>query len=73
MTTVKTINACGLSCPQPALLTQQALSSLTSGALQVLVDSTTARDNVVRTAQKAGWEASIQNQSDGSFQISLKK
>lgn len=73
MNIVKTINVCGLSCPQPALRTQQALSSLKSGTVQVMVDSATARDNVVRTAQKAGWEASILDQADGSFQISLKK
>ena len=73
MDTVKTIDACGLSCPQPALLTQQALNSMTGGAVRVLVDSATARDNVARTAQKAGWQVSIQNQPDGCFQISLTK
>ena len=69
----KIINACGLSCPQPALLTQQALSSLTGGEVQVLVDSATARDNVSRTAQRAGWKARVENQSDGSFRISLTR
>ncbi len=73
MTTVKTINACGFSCPQPALLTRQALSSLTAGAVEVLVDSATARDNVARTAQNAGWQVSIKNQADGNIQISLTK
>jgi tRNA 2-thiouridine synthesizing protein A len=73
MTNTKTINACGLSCPQPALLTRQALSSLAGGEVQVRVDSATARDNVARTAQKAGWQVSIKNQVDGSIQISLTK
>ena len=73
MDTVKTIDACGLSCPQPALLTRQTLSSLTGGTVRVIVDSATARDNVSRTAQKAGWEVSVQNQPDGRFQISLTK
>jgi tRNA 2-thiouridine synthesizing protein A len=73
MTDIKTINARGLSCPQPALLTHQALSALTGGAVQVLVDSASARDNVVRTAQKAGWQATVKSQADGSFQISLAK
>ena len=73
METIKTINACGLSCPQPVLLTQQALSSQPHGTVQVLVDSPTARDNIVRTAQKAGWQAEIQEQSNGNIQISLTK
>jgi tRNA 2-thiouridine synthesizing protein A len=73
MDTIKTINACGLSCPQPALLTHQALSSLTGGTVEVFVDSATARDNVSRTAQKAGWKANIENQPDGSIRIALTK
>jgi tRNA 2-thiouridine synthesizing protein A len=73
MTAINIINACGLSCPQPALLTRQTLSSLAGGAVQVLVDSATARDNVVRTAQKAGWQATAKSQADGSIQISLTK
>ena len=73
MENIKTIDACGLSCPQPALLTRQALSSLTGGTVHVLVDSTTARDNVARTAENAGWRVNIQDRSDGSFQISITK
>ena len=69
----KIINASGLSCPQPALLTRQALNSMKGGIVQVLVDSSTARDNVVRTAQNAGWQANIQQIPDGSFQITLTK
>jgi tRNA 2-thiouridine synthesizing protein A len=69
----KIINACGLSCPQPALLTHQALSDVKSGTVHVLVDSSTARDNVARTAQNAGWQADVQKKPDGSFQITLTK
>ncbi len=73
MATAKTINACGLSCPQPALLTRHALSSLTGGTVEVLVDSATARDNVARTGQNAGWQVSIKNRADGSIQVLLTK
>jgi tRNA 2-thiouridine synthesizing protein A len=67
------LDARGLSCPQPAMLTQKALESLTGGAVQVLVDSCTARDNVVRIARKAGWQADIQEQPDGGFQVMVTK
>jgi len=73
MEITKTINACGLSCPQPALLTRQALNSLSSGIVQVFVDSPSARDNVVRIAEKTGWKAGIQDQPDGRYQISITK
>ena len=67
------IDACGLSCPQPALLTHQALHSMSGGTVEVWVDSATARDNVVRTAEKAGWHVSVHNQSNGSFKVLITK
>jgi TusA-related sulfurtransferase len=69
----KKIDVCGLSCPQPALRTKEALNSMTEGTVEVLTDSTTARDNVVRTAEKAGWAVTIQDQPDGCFQLRLTK
>jgi tRNA 2-thiouridine synthesizing protein A len=73
MDEIKTINACGLSCPQPAVLTREALGSMVRGTVEVLVDTTGARDNVSRTAHRAGWKVSIESQSDGSFRLILKK
>ena len=67
------IDARGLSCPQPALLIHQALNSMSGGTVEVLVDSPTARDNVVRKAENAGWQVSVENQSNGSFQVSIRK
>lgn len=69
----KTVDACGLSCPQPALLTRQALGSLDRGAVEVIVDSATARDNVARTGENSGWQASVREQADGRFQVLLTK
>ena len=73
MSDIKTVDARGFSCPQPALLTQQALGRLTGGTVQVLVDSGTARDNVARVAQKAGWKATVEDRPEGSFQVVLTK
>jgi tRNA 2-thiouridine synthesizing protein A len=73
MATVKTINACGLACPQPAMLARQAISALTGGTVQVQVDSVSARDNVARIGQNSGWQVSIQDQADGSIMILLTK
>ena len=73
MEDIQKIDTCGLADPQPALLTHKAIGSKTSGTLQILVDTTTGRDNVIRTAQKAGWQVSIQTRPDGVFQIALTK
>ena len=71
MDKIRIIDACGLSCPQPALLTQQALHSPAGGAVKVLVDSATARDNVARVAQKAGWQVIIEKQAGGGYEIPI--
>lgn len=66
-----TVDARGLSCPEPALLTHQALMKVGQGVIIVLVDSVTSRNNVSRTARLAGWQATSEDQSDGSFKITL--
>jgi tRNA 2-thiouridine synthesizing protein A len=73
MNDIKTVDARGLSCPQPALLATQAIKKLGKGKVEVLVDSGTARENVSRLAKNAGWAVSIEEQSDGSYRIVLKK
>lgn len=73
MSDIKTIDACGLSCPQPAMLTRQAIQKLDKGTVEVLVDSGTARENVSRLAKNAGWVVTIEDKPDGSFRIVLKK
>jgi len=73
MSDVKTIDARGLSCPQPVLLAQAAIRNIGHGTVCVLVDSETARDNVTRIAQKSGWQAVTGEQPDGVIQITLSR
>jgi tRNA 2-thiouridine synthesizing protein A len=68
-----TVDARGLSCPQPALLVRKALQSTTKGRIRVLVDSGTARDNVTRLAQKMGWDVIINAGSGGGYIVELTK
>jgi len=68
----KTIDARGLSCPQPVIMTRKAVKELESGELKVLVDTMTQVYNVSRSAEKFGWEAEYEDVG-GEFQISLKK
>jgi TusA-related sulfurtransferase len=65
------VDARGRSCPEPALLTRRALLNAGKGTVIVLVDSVTARDNVVRTASLAGWQSAAEQQSDGSYRLTL--
>ena len=73
MTETKTVDARGLSCPQPVLLTRRAISGLAEGVVEVLVDSGTSRDNVIRCAQSAGWTVTIQEAPGGDCRLVLRK
>ncbi len=73
MSEIKTIDARGLSCPQPVMLTHQALQKAGKGTVEVLVDTSTARDNVSRAATSSGWKVAIEQQPEGSYRIVLKK
>ncbi len=68
-----TIDARGLSCPQPVLLTLEAINKTAKGQLTVLVDTDTSKENVLRAAAGQGWqEAGVEEQA-GEYQISLNK
>ncbi len=67
------MDARGLSCPQPVMLTRQAIDEIKKGSLEVLVDSGTARDNVSRLANKYGWSVDIEEKAEGSYRMVLRK
>ncbi len=73
MDEIKTIDARGLSCPEPAMMTRQAIMALGQGKLIVLTDSTTSRNNIERTGKMAGWQAEIIQNPDQSYRIVLTK
>jgi selenium metabolism protein YedF len=61
----KTVDARGLSCPQPVILTRNALRE--SGAVITIVDDETAQHNVTRMAQKAGATVEAEVKEDGIY------
>jgi tRNA 2-thiouridine synthesizing protein A len=73
MINTKTVDARGLSCPQPVILARQAINELSKGTVEVLVDSGTARDNVSRLGKNSGWSVRLEDQHDGSIRIVLQK
>ncbi len=70
---IEIVDARGLSCPQPVMLTSKALKKLSKGAVEVLVDSGTARDNISRLGKNSGWTVAVEEQTEGSYRIVLKK
>ena len=68
---MKTIDARGLSCPEPVILTRQAMMS-GEAAYEVIVDNNTSKENVTRSAQHQGYKVAVTEQ-DGEFTLSLSK
>lgn len=70
---MKTVDVTGLSCPEPVVRTRAALEKLAAGEqLQVLVDTATARENVLRTARSLDCEAVVA-ESGGLFALTISK
>lgn len=67
------VDARGLSCPQPVLITMEKLRSLQQGELVVLVDTDTSRENVIRAAKSLGWELKDTKTQGTEFQLVLEK
>lgn len=66
------VDARGLACPQPVLMTKNALD--TDKSVQVLVDNITARNNILRFAQSKGCRVSVSDgETEGEFVIDIEK
>ncbi len=61
----KIVDARGLPCPQPVLLTRKALQE--SDTVTTIVDSDTACHNVTRMAEKAGYTVRAEERDDGVY------
>ncbi len=67
-----TVDARGLSCPQPVILTRKELLELQEGELVVLVDTVTQVHNCTRAAGKLGWEVTCEEE-DSAFRLVFRK
>lgn len=67
------VDARGLSCPQPVILTLDKIKQLTTGELVIMIDTDTAKENVSRAATAQGWAiADIQPEDEG-YRIMIRK
>lgn len=66
------IDARGLSCPLPVVMTQDAVKKEHPDTLEVLVDNACAMENVTRFAMNSGYEVSAQ-EKDEEYLLTLKK
>ncbi len=65
------IDARGRSCPEPVLMTKKAVEGNPQG-IQVIVDNTTARDNITRFGKNSGFNVEVASKEE-DFVLTLKK
>jgi len=67
------VDASGLSCPQPVLMTLNKIKTLNKGEIEVLVDTETSKENVSRAAKSQGWKVADVAESGDGYKILIKK
>jgi len=66
-----TIDARGLSCPQPVLLTLSAVKTAAGNEVFVLVDTDTSVENITRAVGKQGWRIKDTRAHEDGFKITV--
>jgi len=69
----KTVDARGLSCPQPVLMTLDEIKEGSADEIIVIVDNDASKENVSRAAKSRGWKIADINEEEGVFNITIRK
>ena len=67
------VDARGLSCPQPVILTMQKIKQTPAGEFSVLVDTETSKENVCRAAKSKGWLLRETTTEGDEFRLTFTK
>ena len=68
----KVVDCRGLACPVPVLKTKEALESVDSGVITVIVDNRASKENVKRFAEKAGCSVTVE-EKEGLYYLKITK
>jgi tRNA 2-thiouridine synthesizing protein A len=68
----KVVDARGLACPEPVVLTKKAIEEGGFEVLEVLVGSESARENVLRYAGHAGFAAALVGTEGPAWRIEIR-
>ncbi|WP_461209032.1 sulfurtransferase TusA family protein [Desulfocurvus sp. DL9XJH121] len=69
----ETVDARGLSCPQPVLDTLSAIDRLGSGRITVLLDTEASKENVSRAATGKGWAIESLEEQGDEYALTIAK
>ena len=67
------VDAGGLSCPQPVLMTLDKIKEMGKGEIIIKVDTDTSKENVSRAAQSRGWDVADIQENETGYTLTIKK
>ena len=67
------VDARGLSCPQPVLMTLNEIKRGTANEIKILVDTEAAKENVSRAATSQNWKVTDVSKTEAEYKITIQK
>jgi len=67
------VDARGLSCPQPVLMTLDEIKTGNTNEIEILVDTETSKENVSRAATSQGWKVADVSEEGDEYKITIRK
>ena len=67
------VDAGGLSCPQPVLMTLDKIKKMGKGEIIIKLDTDTSKENVSRAAQSQGWDVADIQENETGYTLTIKK
>lgn len=68
----KVVDARGRSCPEPVIMTKNAVESNPNEPIQVLVDAQVAVENITRFVKGKGYEVKVEKKA-GEYTLNIRK
>ena len=69
----KTVDARGLSCPQPVMVTLEEIQASNETDLLIIVDNEASRENVMRAVRTQGWTVHGFEEDGNDYKIRATK
>lgn len=69
----ETVDARGLSCPQPVLMAMDRMKKVQKGEIVIMVDSEVSKENVSRAAMSQGWQVKEIQKDNLEYRITFTK
>ena len=67
------VDARGLSCPHPVLMTLEEITTVKRGRITILVDTDTSKENVTRAIKTQGWAITEVQPEGMGYRITISK